>query len=217
MKSEKEDIVHETPDGKYVIVVGREYGSGGRRIAKMLADRLGIGYYDKTLLTEASRNMGYLSDIIERSDERRPSFLRSMLSFNYGAPTANIGGTMVSPEKIYEIQSRVIREICGRESCVIVGRTADYVMRGHPRMLSLFIHAPIEARAAAIIKRGETGDKSQAAAIALKNDNSRESYYNYYTNRSSWGKASNYDLSFDSTRIDDEMIVSIVKNMLGVG
>ncbi len=201
---------------KFLIVIGREYGSGGRRIGKMLATRLGVPYYDRTLLSEAASRLGYSPDIFVSKDEKRPSLLRSILSFSLGAPTANISGSTMSDEKIYEFQSRIIKEICGRESCVIVGRTADYVMREHPRMLSLFIHAPQQCRAEAIIRRGETSDMHEAMEIASRNDRKRASYYNYYTNRESWGRASNYHLSFDSSRISNEAILAAVRAMLGL-
>lgn len=202
------------PASKFVIVIGRQYGSGGRRIGKMLADRLGIGYYDKTLLSEAAEELGYSPEIFARKDERRPSLLRSLLSWTYGAPTANIDGAPMSDEKIYEFQSRVIKDICGRGPCVIVGRTADYVMRHHSRLVSIFVHAPLHARCAAIIARGEAGTEKEAEEKAAQNDRNRECYYNYYTNRDGWGKAANYHLTFDSSRIDDEAILATVQAML---
>jgi len=200
---------------KFLIVIGREYGSGGRRIGKMLATSLGVSYYDRTLLNEAASRMGYSPEIFVSKDEKRPSILRSILSFSLGAPTANISGSTMSDEKIYEFQSRIIKEICDRESCVIVGRTADYVMRDHPKLLSLFIHAPQRHRAEAIMRRGETSDMREAMEIVSRNDRNRASYYNYYTNRESWGRASNYHLSFDSSRISDKAILAAVCSMLG--
>ncbi|MDE6007357.1 MAG: cytidylate kinase-like family protein [Muribaculaceae bacterium] len=200
--------------GPFLVVIGREYGSGGRRIGKMLADALGVSYYDRSLLDKAASRLGYNPDIFASKDERRPSFMRSILSFTYGAPTANISEAPMSPEKIYEYQSRVIKDICSKESCVIVGRTADYVMRDHPNVVSLFIHAPIEVRARNIISRGETSDIEQATEIANRRDRERESYYNYFTNRKSWGRANNYSLSFDSSRISDEAILKSVRDIL---
>lgn len=202
-----------TPD-RFVIVIGRQYGSGGRRIGKMIAENLGVSYYDKSLLSEAAGELGYSSEIFERNDERRPSLLRSLLSFTYGATTANIEQSTMSDEKIYEFQSRVIRGICERESCVIVGRTADYIMRDHPGLVSLFIHAPAEARALSIIKRGETDCQAKAIDTAAKNDRARASYYNYYTNRDAWGRADNYHLSFDSSCMTDETIIAAVRSIL---
>lgn len=201
---------------RFVIVIGRQYGSGGRRIGKMLARELGVGYYDKSLLSKAAAEMGYSPEIFARKDEKRPSLLRSLLSFNYGAMSDEIGQAPMSDEKIYEYQSRVIKDICERESCVIVGRTADYVMRHHPHLLSLFIHAPADCRAEAIIRRGETDDRDKARDIATRNDSDRQSYYNYYTNRNGWGRADNYHLTFDSSRISEKAILTAVRDMLGI-
>lgn len=203
-------------DDKFLVVIGREYGSGGHRIGKMLADSLGVSFYDKSLLSAAAKKLGYSPEIFVRKDERRPSLLRSLLSFSYGATDANLGESPMSDEKLYEFQSRVIKDICERESCVIVGRTADYVMRDHPRMVSLFIHAPARQRAEAIIRRGEASDEKGAAELAERNDRKRASYYNYYTNRNDWGRADNYTLTFDSSRFSDAAILAAVRDMLGI-
>lgn len=201
---------------RFLIVVGRQYGSGGRRIGRMIADKLGISYYDKTLLSKAAGKLGYSPTIFSSKDEKRPSLLRSLLSFNYGSTTGVIAETPMSDEKLYEFQSNVIRDICNTESCVIVGRTADYIMRDHPRMLSLFVHAPLEWRGRAVQERELTKDLKEAMAVATRHDRNRESYYNYYTNGDGWGKARNYHLSFDSSRISDETIMKTVCSMLGL-
>lgn len=201
-------------DEKYLIVIGREYGSGGRRIGRMLADALGFSYYDKGLLSEAANRLGFSRDIFAGNDERRPSLLRSLLSLTYGVQSGEIGNATMSDENLYELQSQVIKEICMHESCVIVGRTADYIMREHPHILSIFVHAPIEKRAESLVNRGEASNIEAAEEIAQKNDRNRASFYNYYTNRDGWGKASNYHLSFDSSRMADEEIISTVKAML---
>lgn len=200
-------------DDRFVIVVGRQYGSGGRSIGRMLARELGVGYYDKTLLKEAAESFGYSPDIFERGDEKRPSFLRSLLSLNYGATSDTTPASVMSDERLYQFQSDVIKNICERESCVIVGRTADYVMRHHPRLVSIFLHAPIEARVKRIMERGDVASEKEAREKAQKIDRNRESYYNYYTNRP-WGVASNYHLSIDSSRVSEEAILAIVKDIL---
>lgn len=214
-EQKEESTMSQGENMQYVIVIGRQYGSGGRRIGKMIANQLGISYYDKTLLSEAAAKLGYSPEIFATKDEKRPSLFRSLLSFTYGAQTANIDQAPMSDEKLYEYQSQVIRDICEKESCVIVGRTADYVMRSYPNMVSLFIHAPIETRIKAIIKRGEASTEKEAEEIADKNDRGREAYYNYYTNRNLWGKAQNYHLSFDSTRISDKAIIAAIQSLLG--
>lgn len=216
MKSDSQDLKNDADMENFVIVVGREFGSCGRRIGQMLARELGISYYDKTLLTEAARQLGLSTEIFERNDERRPSLIRSLLSFTYGATNADMVNTPISDEKIYELQSQVIKTIAKRESCVIVGRTADYMLRDHPRMLSMFVHAPMSVRVARIVESGDATNEKQAAELANKHDRERESYYNYYTNRDGWGRASNYHLTFDSSRISEKSILAIVKSMLSL-
>lgn len=198
----------------FLIVIGRQYGSGGARIGRMLAESLGVPYYDKTLLSAAAESLGYTPEIFSRKDERKPSFLRSFLSFNYGASSAAIDDAPMSDEKIYEFQSRVIRDICSKGSCVIVGRTADYVMRHHPRMVSLFIHAPLPVRGEAVRRREGCSSAKEGEEIADRRDRDRQSYYNYYTNRDAWGRADNYHLSFDSSRIPEAAILEAVRAIL---
>jgi hypothetical protein len=197
----------------YVIVIGRQYASGGRRIGKWLADQLGIAYYDKALLAKAAELMGFSAGLFANADEKRPSMLRSLLQLNYGEPNTGYPGSGLSNESLYSYQSEVIRKICEQGSCVIVGRTADYVMREHPRMISIFVHSPIEARVQHMLESGECTNADKAADKAHKIDRERESYYNYYTNRH-WGRSDNYHLSIDSTRVSKEALLQMVKDIL---
>lgn len=210
MASEK--MEKETP---FLIVIGRQYASGGRRLGRYLSERLGVPFYDKRLLAEAAESMGFDRAVFVRNDEKRPSILRSIFALNYGSSESGYQGSGMSCEAIYSYQSEVIRRLCARESCVIVGRTADYVMRDHPRMASIFIHAPLEVRARRILEDGGAPTLEKAGELAQKTDKTREEYYNYYTNRH-WGHADNYHLSLDSTRIGEESLLRIVKELLGL-
>lgn len=197
----------------FVLVIGRQYGAGGRSLGKKIAQSLGVSYYDKELLSEAAESMGFDSEIFSQKDEKRPSFLRSILSFNYGSLNASIPSETLSSENIYKFQSDVIRSIAAKGSCVIVGRTADYILRDHKNLLSIFINAPIEHRAKLIHQRGEVDSIEKATEKAKKIDKSRESYYNYFTNQH-WGRADNYHLTFDSSRISPESIVNLIQQHL---
>lgn len=196
-----------------VIVIGRQFGSGGRRIGKLIAERLGIGYYDKELLSEAAGCLGYAPEIFAAADEKKPSPLRSMLQGVYGIAD-NFHTTSMSGERLYERQSEVIRRIGHMGDCVIVGRTADYVLRDNPGTVSVFLHAPIEHRARMIVERKDSVSLDEATELARKHDRNRESYYNYFTGRN-WGKASNYHLSVDASVITDsdtaDLIISYAK------
>lgn len=206
------DIRDENPR-HILVVIGRQYGGGGRTIGKLVAKRLGIPYYDKELLTEAARSLGWLPEKLATADERRPSPFLSLLQGAYGIAD-NFHSTSMSPEKVHEAQSGVIRKICSEGSCVIVGRTADHVMRDHPGLTSVFLHAPVEHRARKIVERKETSSVAEAMEMARRHDKDRESYYNYFTGKN-WGKASNYHLSIDSSSLSEEdvadMIVDYVK------
>lgn len=198
---------------KFVIVIGRQYGAGGRRLGKRLAKELHVSYYDKELLSEAASSMGYTTEIFTNKDEKRPSFLRSLLSFTYGNMNDTSNPDTLSDENIYRLQSDVISKIAERESCIIVGRTADYILRNHPHLISIFIHAPESHRTKALVERNEAETLETAASMIHKKDNSRESYYNFFTNRH-WGKADNYDFSFDSSKISEDSIVTLILNIL---
>lgn len=194
--------------GSVVIVIGREFGSGGRSIGKLVAKKLGIDYYDKELLSQAAKSLGFSPEIFAAADERKPSPFRSLLQGVYGIAD-NFHTTTMSGERLYNAQSGVIRKICGLGSCVIVGRTADYVMRDHPGLVSVFLHAPIEKRIMKIIGRHDSDSKDVAAELARKHDKARESYYNYFTGRN-WGKASNYHLCIDPSEIGEDATAELI-------
>ncbi len=193
----------------FIIVIGRQYGAGGRKLGKRLAETLNVPYYDKELLSEAADALGFSKELFLKADEKKPSILRSFLSFNYGSPSASFSSYTLTDDNLYRAQSDVIKSICEKGSCVIVGRTADYVMREHPGLLSIFVHAPEEHRAKAILERGEAKSMEEALEKARKFDRSRESYYNYFTNRH-WGRADNYDLTFNSSRLSTEALLPLI-------
>jgi len=197
----------------FIIVIGRQYGAGGRLLGKKLAETLDVPYYDKELLSEAADTLGFSRELFMKADEKKPSVIRSFLSFNYGSPSALFSSYTISDDNIYKAQSKVIKSICEKGSCVIVGRTADYVMRGHPGLFSIFIHAPEKYRAQTILSRGEADSLEDALEKVHKNDRSRESYYNYFTNRH-WGKADNYDLTFDSSHIATDTIIPLITTLV---
>ena len=199
---------HDMPSN-FVIVIGRQFGSGGRTIGKIIARRLGIGYYDTELLKIAARSEGVSPEVFKDHDEKKPSVLKAILQGAYGIAD-NFHNVPLSGVNTYNTQCKVIKDICSRGSCVIVGRNADCVMRNHPFLLSVFLHAPIEHRTARIMERDEAKTKEAATEMALQNDKRRESYYNFYTGEKKWGVAGNYDLCLDTSRLDNESVASII-------
>lgn len=209
----------ETPKVNYVITIGRQYGSGGREIGRLVADALGIKYYDKELLTESSKASGVKPEVFEAADERTPSFFSNIWSFNLGfnAGSYLLGSSPISDEKIYAAQSNVMKTLARDSSCLIVGRSADYVLRNHPGLISVFIHSSIEDRILRIMNRRGIDSAEKAREIAEKQDKLRASYYNFYTDKV-WGDAAGYDLSIDSSKLPADavadFIVSYVKARL---
>ena len=176
---------------KFVITIGREYGSGGREIGAKLAHIFGIGYYDKKIISEASRRSGLSGEALERNDERVYGSWFHALSLGFSFTKD------FTPESFFKIQSDAILDIASRESCVIVGRCADYVLREHPGCVNIFISAPKADRTRRIAHRKGISVK-EAAEIMHKVDKSRSSYYSFYTDKE-WGRADSYNLCIDSS------------------
>lgn len=182
-----------------IIVLGRKFGAGGRAIGKSLARKLGIPYYDNELLRQAAVEFGFSNHIFAQADERRPSFFKRIVTRGYGVQET-FTQEALSPESLYEAQSRVIREVGKKGACVIVGRTADYILRDHPNLVSVFLHAPETYRARKIMERGDAVSDELAIELARKKDREREAYYRYFSGRP-WGEAANYHLTLDSSKM----------------
>lgn len=194
---------------RFVIVIGREFGSGGRTIGRIIANHFGISYYDTELLSNAAKSLGVSEEIFKEHDEKKPSPFRAFLQGAYGIPD-NFHAVPLSGERCYSAQSRVIKDICKNESCVIVGRNADYVLRKHPHLLSVFLHSPIEIRAQRILDRNEAQNLQEACEKARQHDKQREAFYNFYTGEKRWGNASNYHLSLDTSTLDNQTVADII-------
>ena len=182
-----------------IITVGRQYGSGGREVAKKLAEVMNLSFYDKELLAEASRESGICQEVIENYDEKQEkrSFF-SMLGTGFQGRTDSLGMYLEMPlnHRIFLAQFDAIRKIADKGSCVIVGRCADYVLRDHPNVLNVFIKASLEER----IKRIERlydPNPMKAEDMIRKADKQRATYYNYYAT-GTWGDANNYHLCLDT-------------------
>ena len=200
----------------FVITIGRQFGSGGRELGSKLAKELGIAYYDKELLEEAAKQAGISEDIIERSDERFPSFFNAFIPVSIGYnPAASYlsSSSTISADNLYKAQSDVIETIAQRHSCVIVGRSADYVLRNHPRLVSIFIHANMDDCIDRLMGRGDCKTREEARAKAEKTNKLRASYYNFYTDKT-WGNAASYDLTINSSTMSMDKIVKIVADFV---
>lgn len=195
-----------------IIVVGRQYGSGGRMLGKLLAARFSLPYYDKEILSEAAQRYGFSKEIFAKYDEKRPSPLRSLLENTLGVQ--DIFSTQpLSGENIYNAQGRVIRELAEQGGAVFVGRSADYILREHPNLVSIFLHSPLDSRARNIVARGEAPDVAKAAELASRIDSKRENFYNYFTGRR-WGHAANYHLTLDASLLPAQEAFQVICNFI---
>lgn len=201
----------------YVITIGRQFGSGGRVIGRALAEALHIEFYDKSLLQEAARHAGICCEHFERNDEKAPSFFNNVMSLNMGYSAYGIypGAMSINDDTLHRVQSEVITAIADRGPCVIVGRSADYVLRQRNNVISIFIHAPLEYRVKAIMERGDAATEREARQLAEKSDKLRANYYNFYTDKK-WGEAAGYDLSIDSSRLSTEDIITLITNYINL-
>lgn len=196
-----------------IIIIGRQYGAGGRELGETIAKRLNIPYYDRSLLKEAASRLGFDQEIFDNADEKKPSILRSIISLNYGATYADYSVGSLNREKIYMAQSEAIRQLAQESSAVFVGRTADYITRDMPGRLSIFLHADIEDRAKRVLKRCECSCICDAKEFAIKRDKMRHDYYNYFTGRN-WGEAANYDMTFNTSLISITEIADIIIDII---
>ncbi len=197
---------------KIIITVGRQFGSGGRELGELLAKSFGIDYYDKKLLIEGAEHAGMSREYFENRDEKMPSFLGGMISPWVSANPTTWYGAMCygTDDTTYVCQCDVIRKIADKGSCVIVGRSADYVLRDYDNTLNIFVHAPIEKCAERIVARGDAQTIDEAITKAKKVNKLRSNYYNFYTDKE-WGDAASYDLTFDSSKITMENAVEVIR------
>ncbi|MBQ7364537.1 MAG: cytidylate kinase-like family protein [Clostridia bacterium] len=181
-----------------VITIGRQFGSGGRRLGKELAKKLGFAYYDREIITEIAKQTDLAEDYVEQLLDQKPTAFYPVSSgstFHMAFdPHFNLSNT------VFFAQSRVIREIAARENCVIVGRCADYILREqHP--LRIFVYAPMERRVErcmANLRPDEQGitEKEMEKRI-LKEDKARRKYYRFFTGQA-WGDINCYDLCLNT-------------------
>lgn len=185
---------------KYVITVGREFGSGGRALGRKIADKLGIAFYDKELLVEAAKKAGMSPEYFERNDERMPKFFSGLFSFNHGYNPMSYyaGSSSISSDSIYQAQCDFIHDIANAGPCVIVGRSADYVLRDVDNVVNIFVHADMEDCVKRIVERADTLTADDARNLARRTNKIRAAFYNFYTDKR-WGAASSYDLCINSS------------------
>lgn len=183
------------------VCIAREFGSGGREVGRQIAEKMGLAFYDRELLQEAAKKSGIVEEMFEKADERPTNSLLyslSMAAAGNQAPTSFSELAYTSNDRLQNYVAQVIREAAERSPCVIIGRCADYILRGNEKTFSLFLHAKLESRIERISRLHKL-DEDAARALIRKTDRIRAHYYSFYTDRD-WGSASSYDLAIDVGR-----------------
>lgn len=197
-----------------IINVGRQLGSGGRFIGEQLSKEFGLKFYDKELLDLAAKESGFNKKFFERNDEHKGFFKLLVSSF---APILGSGGeytynNQLSDESLFKIQSDAIRKAAEENSCVFVGRCADYILRDNPRCVNIFITGDMEDRIKRVSDRLNISPEEAKKKI-ISGDENRASYYNYFSAKT-WGHAASYHLCINSSILGLEGTTAFIKSFV---
>ena len=179
---------------KRIIMISREFGSGGRFIGEEVAKKLGIAYYDKNIIGQIAEKSGLSPEYIQENAELSPK--KGL--FAYAFSGRDITGKSVE-DMVYEAQRNIILELAEKEPCVIIGRNADYILKDRDDVLNVFIHGDMPEKIKRITGLHNVEEK-EAVKMMTDTDKRRRTNYNFYTDQN-WGKASNYTLCLNSSQI----------------
>ncbi|MEF9958665.1 MAG: cytidylate kinase-like family protein [Niameybacter sp.] len=198
----------------FVMTIARGYGSGGRTIGKMLAADLNIPYYDRNLLRLASDDSGINEQLFIDADEKVKNTLLYKVAKNVykGEIIPPDRDDFVSNENLFNYQAKIIKELAEKESCIIIGRCADYILKDYDHVISVYIHAPMEACIQGVEKIAPVKNPKQ---YILTTDKRRAAYYHYFTGQD-WKDANNYDLCLDSDALGYEKCIEVIKAYLKI-
>lgn len=199
----------------FVVTIARGFGSGGKAVAMGLAEELGIECYEHRILALASEYSGYEEDVLNHYDEKING---SILSNKLGKMVSELGlrpitGEFRANQHIFDIQSNIIRQLARTQSCVIVGKCADYILWDMPNVVSIYIEAPREYCRKRIMDRKQVSAE-QADALISSTDKYRAEYYRFYTNGHSWTDPINYDMTLNSAKVGHESCITVIKDYL---
>ncbi len=195
---------------KFVVAVSRQYGSGGHEVGRKLAEKLGVKFYDKELLSKIAQDSGMSKNLIEFYDEM-PS--KSLL-FSLAMDAYPMSFTEVPiNQKVFQAQVETIKKIASEGSCVIIGRCADSILADEEGLVSVFIHADMDSKIARVMDRdGLSEDKARDRII--KTDKKRASFYNFYSLDKRWGDVNSHDLTIDSAVLGIDGTVELLYSYL---
>ncbi len=207
-----------------IIVIGRQFGSGGHEIGVRLAEKLGIPLYDKDILAKIAEEQGITAERLQKMDESLSGGrmlnvgiqAKGFNMFNMGYLFETDTSGVISRNQVFEWQTKKIRELAAEGPCIIIGRCADYILRDDPGLVSIFISAPIAAREERIARIHPNHPRDfyeTHLQFIQKTDKARASYYNFNTDRE-WGRIDNYHLCVDSTRLGIEGTVDLLADFV---
>lgn len=195
-----------------IITIGRQFGSGGHQVGRKLAKELGLKIYDKELLKLVAEESGICEKVLENYDEKpTSSLLYSIVMDVY--PSMNYVGTTLN-QQIYQAQYDAIRRLGERESCVIVGRGADYILRDCKDLTSVFVHAPLDFRVKRVAEF-EHITEAKARDMVIKADKKRASFYNFQTEKK-WGAVDSYNLAVDTSDLGIDGAVKLIQQYIRI-
>ena len=193
-----------------IITISREFGSGGRSIGRMVAEKLGIPFYDKELVDHIALESGFAPNYIEEHGEHAPS----SSIFSYALSHQSVPGVMnglSTADFLWSVQCSVILQLAEKGPCVIVGRNADYILKDHPNCIHAYIHADEEFRADRIVRLYGESENSPQARLQEK-DKRRRINYHHYTGRN-WGVSQNYDICLNSGKLGVDTCADIIVSL----
>ena len=196
-----------------VITIARQYGSGGHEVGEKLAQKLGIPFYDKALIAMAAKQSGLSEEVFANADEKATSSLlySMVMGGGYGFGSRIPGLTeMPINDKLFLIQSDIIKKAAQEGPCVVIGRCADYILREFPHCQNVFIHADKASRGQRIVAK-ELCEEKKAPDFITKKDKQRANYYNFYSNNR-WDDLSNYDFTLDTSKFTIEQAVELLED-----
>ena len=198
---------------KHIIInVGRQLGSGGRTIARKLAERFDCTFYDREILNLAAKESGFCEKFFERSDENK-GFFKALSHIHLPhISDGNFYPSRFSEESLFQFQSDAIRHAASKGNCVFVGRAADYVLRDVPETVNIFITANMEERIRRVQERHQC-DRNTAQMIIREKEHDRAKFYNFYTGKQ-WGHASSYDICIDSSMLGIDATVDFIADFI---
>ena len=199
-----------------VITIARQYGSGGRTVGEMLAENLGIHYYDKELMKLAAEESGIAEKLFVNADEniskKNPLLMKIMKSEYKGKTMPPESSDYTKMENLFNLQADVIRKLAETEPCVIVGRAANFVLKDCDNSVSVFVHAPHDFLMAEAAKKQPMRGRELEKFIE-KTDNKKAEYYKYYTGKE-WEDMANYDLPINTSALTVDEAMELVKKYL---